>query len=113
MPKYTVYLYTAYLIWEDVEANDEVEAIEQCDPVVWPDPADLPFFWAHEGDPEKEERVITEKVMEVLRRVEWIGGWPKTIRGSKYCPWCERSEWEGHRDDCKLEALVRLGKQDG
>lgn len=41
------------------------------------------------------------KVMEVLRRVEW-GGEPPL------CPWCSRWRWhsEGHREDCKLAALL-------
>lgn len=31
MPKFNVYLMTPYCTWEDIEAEDETEAIAQCD----------------------------------------------------------------------------------
>lgn len=55
-----------------------------------------------------------EKVMEVLRQVEWAGAVPHRMvavavyppRGPGQCPWCGGWESEGHRDDCKLAALL-------
>jgi len=39
------------------------------------------------------------KVMEVLRRVEWVGDPP-------HCHWCIQRASDGHTDDCKLAALL-------
>lgn len=50
----------------------------------------------------------TEKVMEVLGRVEWVGlpgDWP-------YCPVCTSWRHKGHRDDCKLAALLSEGDEE-
>jgi len=42
VPKFDVYLLSTYAIWGGVEAETEREAIKQCDPIIWPDPADGP-----------------------------------------------------------------------
>lgn len=47
------------------------------------------------------------KVIEVLRRVEWVKGGERRIDiYEKYCPWCTRWKSDGHADDCKLDALL-------
>jgi len=68
----------------------------------------------------------TERMMEVLKQVEWVGGGPPPWRqenaskdeltyppaGPGRCPWCEGWESEGHHDDCKLEALLNEGQHE-
>ena len=41
--KYDVYLLSTYAAWTGVEASSEEDAIEKCNPVVWPDQADGPI----------------------------------------------------------------------
>lgn len=61
----------------------------------------------------------TERVMEVLRRVEWFGRGLST----DLCPWCRyrrgealvyhrRRYGEGHAGDCKLGALLSEGEKE-
>lgn len=51
----------------------------------------------------------TEKVMEVLSRVEWVGSVGARHR---YCSCCDRWEKYGHYSDCKLGALLREGEKE-
>lgn len=44
----------------------------------------------------------TEKVMGVLRRVEWGDAY-------EHCPLCHSPRRRGHREDCKLAALLSEG----
>lgn len=44
------------------------------------------------------------KVVEVLRSVEWEA---VNIHDLPACPCCYRSRGDGHRDDCKLAAMVK------
>ena len=52
----------------------------------------------------------TEKVMEVLRRLEWAGWdycWDEAL-----CYYCKGRKDRGHRDDCKLAALLGEGEKE-
>lgn len=44
------------------------------------------------------------KVMGVLRDIEWVQGGAGV--SERYCPWCHWAKTAGHRDGCKLAALV-------
>ena len=47
------------------------------------------------------------EVIEVLKRLEWVGGGKRRIDVYKeYCPWCVQWKSDGHADDCKLLALL-------
>lgn len=47
MPKYNVYFMSPMMEWEDIEADNEAQAIERCGtPDV--DPADGPYSWIAE-----------------------------------------------------------------
>lgn len=49
----------------------------------------------------------TEKVMEVLRRAEWVGDdWHLC------CPWCNAWKSQGHYEGCKLAALLSGGEKE-
>lgn len=49
----------------------------------------------------------TEKVMEVLRQVEWTWSAP-----GDFCPWCYQLKGDGHADNCKLAALLSEGEKE-
>lgn len=48
----------------------------------------------------------TERVMEVLRHVEWHLG----DLGQRLCPWCHEPESTGHAANCNLAALLFDGR---
>ena len=50
---------------------------------------------------------LTVAVMAVLRQVEWVGGQVN----ERYCPCCAWYDYDGHADDCKLEALLDEGRE--
>lgn len=50
------------------------------------------------------------KVLEVLGQVEWVAVGPR--QGLRYCPYCARWQSDGHRDDCKLDALLSEGEKE-
>lgn len=46
---------------------------------------------------------MNELILEVLKEIEWIG----TINVELYCPCCGEGKVNGHKLDCKLEALIK------
>ena len=67
--------------------------------------------WSSRKEPSRRE--IKERVMRLLKHIEWSGPADYSI-GVKTCPWCGRrgnvrkeSEWyEGHSEECELGNLM-------
>lgn len=70
----------------------------------WPVCADCVYA---ENKDKEEGMMNTEKVMEVLRRVEW----QDKGHVEPYCPICHGRKSTGHREDCKLAVLLGEGRE--
>ena len=54
------------------------------------------------------DRELMDRLVAMLKRLEWLPDiWPpKGWEENKFCPICDASQMNGHRDDCELAALL-------